>query len=36
MLTGPVILRNLMGAFRVADPAADEKLVDALLEGWRA
>ncbi len=36
MLTGPVILRNLMGAFRAADPAADEKLVDALLEGWRA
>jgi AcrR family transcriptional regulator len=36
MLTGPVILRNLMGAFRVADPAADEKLVNALLEGWRA
>jgi AcrR family transcriptional regulator len=36
MLTGPVILRNLMGAYRVADLTADEKLVDALLEGWRA
>jgi AcrR family transcriptional regulator len=36
MLTGPVMLRNLMGAFRSADPAGDEKLVDALLEGWRA
>lgn len=36
MLTGPVILRNLMGSFRPPDPDADEKLVEALLDGWRS
>jgi AcrR family transcriptional regulator len=36
MLVGPVIIRNLMAAIRTGDYVADEKLVDALLDGWRS
>jgi AcrR family transcriptional regulator len=36
MLVGPVIIRNLMAAIRTGDDVADEKLVDALLDGWRS
>jgi AcrR family transcriptional regulator len=36
MLVGPVIIRNLMAAIRPGDDVADEKLVDALLDGWRS
>jgi AcrR family transcriptional regulator len=35
MLVGPVIIRNLMAAVRPIGPEADEKLVAALLDGWR-
>jgi AcrR family transcriptional regulator len=34
MLTGPVILRRLFGSLLPADPDWEEKMVDALLEGW--
>jgi AcrR family transcriptional regulator len=34
MLTGPVILRMLIGHFAPADPIWGEKLVDGLLHGW--
>jgi hypothetical protein len=35
MLTGPVILRKLMGFFRPVGDDWAEALVDRLLEGWR-
>lgn len=35
MLTGPAILRKLMGTFRAPDEQWEEKLVDSLLAGWR-
>ncbi len=34
MLTGPVILRMLLGQFGRTDPMWAEKLVDGLLHGW--
>ena len=36
MVTGPAILRKLMGSFRDHDDDWEEKLVDGLLLGWRA
>ncbi len=34
MITGPAILRKLFGPMLPADPAWEEKIVDALLLGW--
>jgi hypothetical protein len=36
MLTGPVILRRLFGSLLPSDPDWEEKMVEALLEGWRS
>jgi hypothetical protein len=36
MVSGPAILRKLMGSFRDDDEEWEEKLVDGLLLGWRA
>jgi AcrR family transcriptional regulator len=36
MLAGTVIIRNLMSTVRIGGHAPDEKLVDALLDGWRS
>lgn len=36
MLTGPAILRKLLGEHRAPDHQWEEKLVDGLLSGWRA
>lgn len=36
MVSGPAILRKLMGSFRDDDEDWEEKLVDGLLLGWRA
>ena len=36
MFTGPVILRKLFGPMLSEDQAWEEKVVDALLRGWRA
>ena len=36
MITGPLIVRKLMGDYRSADGDWAEKLVDGLLDGWRA
>jgi len=36
MITGPAILRKMMAPVRGVDESWEEKLVDALLVGWRA
>lgn len=36
MVTGPLIVRKLMGDYRETDEYWAENLVDGLLEGWRA
>jgi AcrR family transcriptional regulator len=36
MLVGTVIIRNLMAAVRIGGHAADEQVVDTLLDGWRS
>jgi AcrR family transcriptional regulator len=36
MLTGPLIVGKLLGAYRVREPGWTEQFIDALLDGWKS